>query len=416
MGGADIIVYLKTTDLEYIFNPELDTSNELYDGFNRFDKASSAIETADIEISFIAPKGKRPDVKIYFDPEIIYSANTIANYGTDATSELYDSINQVCKLPKVYNGDTGPVSVYLVIAEAVSDSGINFTYDKTPKFREQETPHVYFDTVKGGSTRTETHTYTYEDASVTGTGTRPSPITGDEEVLTFYKVHDFMTPEELIGQILGNTIPEEAAITNEDIDDLSEDALFQNYPGTIKFMATLGKRGGGLISLDSAYTYDNNAGNSVSFPEPGVYLLDDSILTIAKEVQTSPSPFSKNVTVKAHTEYTAHINGRIGESGSSVLNAYGFSKTGNWSATDDPYIKVADCDGLFEIAKSALLAGRKVIGFINNTDNQAVHPILFESIVENWFESGMNGIRADAGLHNFLLASDNKLYHMLPSY
>ena len=293
-------------------------------------------------------------------------------------------------------------------------SGINFTYDKTPKFREQETPHVYFDTVKGGFGGTETHTYTYEDASVTGTWIHP--INGGEIVTTYYKVHDFMTPEELIGQILGDTYSSrEDAITNEDIYDLSNDELFQNYPGTIKFMADLEKRGGMLISLDSAYTYDDNAGRSVSFPDPGVYLTVTSILTITKEVQTSPSPFSKNVTVKAHTEYTAHVNGRIGESG-GVLNGYSFSKTGAWSTSDDyrdfDITGVANCNGSFETAKATLLAGKKVIGFINTKDKHPeLEPVLFDTIIDDFWGSGLTGIKVDIGVrYSCLLASDNKLY------
>lgn len=331
-----IITYVKLSGCAIQYDPEFEKGSSTVDGFDeyRFNKRDFPETGADV--SFTTQEGYHPKVTIYKDPTV--SGGHITDFGTLISNDVGSSFH----IPKNLDADD---QQYLIIAEAVSDSGINFTYDKTPKFREQETPHAYFDTVKGGPARTETRTYTYEDASVTGTRTRRS-IDGSEGIITYYKVHDFMTPEELIGQILGNTVPEEAAITNKDIDDLSDDALFQNYPGTIKFIANLGKSGGYLISLDSAYTYDNNAGISVSFPEPGVYLGYDSILTIAKEVQTSPSPFSKNVNVKAHTEYTSHINGR---------------RKGDYSNAYLVESRDGLVQGVFSEAKECFLEGKPVL-------------------------------------------------------
>ena len=282
-----------------------------------------------------------------------------------------------------------------------SGSGINFTYDKTPKFREQETPHVYFDTIDGSVARTETRTLTYADGTVSGV----IYDDGDpEQSLNLKKICEFMDASELDG-VLATYGSRSETIQGDRLENEASD--MPGYSGEYAFFSELsGVRDAVFIDIDSAYSYAGFA----EFPEPGLYVPEGMSFTFEVEIPPETNPFSKNVTVKAHTEYTAHINGRIGES-SGILNGYGFSKIGIWRQSDYSDIQVANCDGSFETAQAVLSAGNKVIGFISTSDKGPLEPFLFETIVEDFFGSGLTGIKVDISVrYSCLLASDNKLY------
>lgn len=106
-------------------------------------------------------------------------------------------------------------------------------------------------------------------------------------------------------------------------------------------------------------------------------------------VDESTEPFAKNVKLEAHTEYTSHVNGKIGESGGmNGLNALIILTEGTYPDLS------TDMD--FNVAKKAFLSNAPVLFSITSPqDPTYIGYVPVEEFIENFGGTGKDALASE---------------------
>lgn len=109
-------------------------------------------------------------------------------------------------------------------------------------------------------------------------------------------------------------------------------------------------------------------------------------------VDESTEPFAKNVKLEAHTEYTSHVNGKIGESGGGDGSMFWV-----YTVLSDGPNKQAVATVPFEDAKNAYFENKSVWVSVPSNDSQTALAVRITNYLDDYSDSSVEHTEALVG-------------------